>query len=160
MFNRTIFNKIKDFLWLAGSHDSKAKLARSAFLCLMRPSVRFALIGLVLMALFLGAITDQTVQVFGIVLLLTAPAYGAVLLASGIMLDRNIRGFENGAFILYGLMMTAVLLLHVRRCARGHPLQHGRSADRGDLLRQRPVCPRHLGCHPLHEQRTGVVKRI
>ena len=109
--SRGMLNNIGDFIWLAGTHESKRKLVFAMFLQLLRHPVRICLMALAA-SLFIHSFgTDVTLARVSVSLLLCAPGGAAVMLALSILLGQDLEAGTGLSVVIFSIVMSMTIVV-------------------------------------------------
>ena len=109
LIHRGSLHTMKDFLWLAGTHENKQLLIFSSFINCLLPALRLLSMGVVMELLLFSYSEDIRLYQFSLAILLLALGFSALVLACGLLLDRYLRNIDNGAIVLFGAVLIIML---------------------------------------------------
>lgn len=113
IINRSVIMNIGDFIWLAGSHDSKRKLVFAMFFRLLCAPVRTCIVALAVSLFILGFSNDSDMARFSISLLLCAPGGAAVMLALGFILGRQLEAGTGLSIVVFSAVMSMTMIISI-----------------------------------------------
>jgi hypothetical protein len=111
LFDRTALVANLRFIWLTGIHATRFGLGFSAFLGLMRPSLRLCMMGLIVIAILNELSRDSATYLLTLNLLLTTIGTASVALLTALLIHRHLDDGAFGSIIVFTVLLLAELLM-------------------------------------------------